>query len=346
MNSWKSFLATISWTLMFLLFFVIFFSKIFIPKWIDEEDNRMSFIIKGFYKEPKDSIDVLFTGNSDVYRGVSPMVLYQKYGITSYNFVSSGQRMWIGLAMLEEALRYQSPKVVFFNVDEVYYTSNLSWAHHKAYDNMRLGLPKLKALLDSSYDRPFIEKLGHIFPVFVYHDRYKELSWSDFKYAFYDYTDVTKGMDLVVGADPYVSDQDYMEKTDEIREIPDLNIEYLNKMKKLCDEAGTKLVLFEVPSPDSWGYDEHNAVAKYALENGLEFLDLNLFLEDIGIDWNLDTFDKGDHLNIYGAEKVSLFLADYLHENFDLENHKNDNWDKQYDLYIKLKEEKENELYN
>lgn len=350
MESLKDFVKTFLWTLLFLLVFLVVASKIFIPKWIDEKDNRMSFIVKGFYKEPKNSIDVLFTGNSDVYRGVSPMVIYEKYGITSYNFVSSGQRMWIGLAMLEEALKYQSPKVVLFNVDELYYTSNASWAHHKVYDNMKFGIPKIKAILDPGYDKPLWQKLGHFFPVFAYHDRYKELSVKDLEYAFYDYTDVTKGMDLVVGSEPYVSEDNYMEETEDIREIPTQNIEYLDKMKKLCEKAGAKFVLFEVPSPDSWNYRQHNAVKEYADKNNLEFLDLNLYLDELDIDWNKDTFDGGDHLNIYGAEKVSLYLAEYLHENFDLENHKEDKkydyWNEHYKEYLKMKEEKENELRN
>ena len=81
----------------FLLIGVLLFlaiSNIVIPKWVTPADNRMSYIMQGFYKEPKNSLDVIFMGNSDVYRGISPITLWDEYGIASYNYVSSGQRMW------------------------------------------------------------------------------------------------------------------------------------------------------------------------------------------------------------------------------------------------------------
>ena len=58
-------------------------SKIFIPKWHSTEDNMISFIVKGFYEEKKNSLDVMFMGNSDMYRGISPMELWIDYGIKS-----------------------------------------------------------------------------------------------------------------------------------------------------------------------------------------------------------------------------------------------------------------------
>lgn len=347
MKSFKNFIITIILTLIMTFGSLYLVSKVFIPKWIDHEGNMMSYIVKGFYKEEKNTIDVLFTGNSDVYRGVSPMALFNEYGITSYNFVSSGQRMWIAYAMLEEALKYQSPKIVFFNVDEVYYTSATNGGTHKVYDNMRFGEAKINAIMDSNYERDFWGKLSHFLPIFAYHDRYKELTILDFKYAFLDYSNPTKGMDLVATQKSLIYDESYMEETEMIRKIPDKNIEYLDKMLDLCKRSGAELILFSIPSPDSWSYRNHNAVDKYAKEHDLKFLDLNLELEEIGINWDLDTSDGGDHLNVYGAEKVALYLGKYLTENYEFVNRKNDvnfsKWNDDYQKYLEIKD-KEIEL--
>ena len=341
MKSFKNFIITIFLTLIMTFGTLCLASKLFIPKWIDHECNMMSYIVKGFYEEEKNTLDVLFTGNSDVYRGVSPMALYNEYGITSYNFVSSGQRMWIAYAMLEEALKYQNPKIVFFNVDELYYTSKTNGGAHKVYDNMLFGKAKINAILDSNYERPFIEKLSHFLPIFTYHDRYKELTALDFKYAFKNYSNPTKGMDLVAIQKSLIYDENYMKKTDEVRKIPDKNIEYLDKMRELCQSKEIEFILVSIPSPDSWSYKNHNAVEAYAQEYNLKFLDLNLELDEIGINWDLDTSDGGDHLNVYGAEKVALYLGKYLTENYEFKNYKDDinysNWNDDYQKYLEIK---------
>ena len=105
--------------------------KVFIPKWITVKDNRMTYIVKGFYEEPKNSLDVIFMGNSDVYRGISPITLWDEYGIASYNFVSSGQRMWTAYYTLEESLKYQKTKLIVLNMDSAFNESNSSESNYR-----------------------------------------------------------------------------------------------------------------------------------------------------------------------------------------------------------------------
>lgn len=347
MKSFKNFIITIILTLVMSSIVLWGVSKIFIPKWITHDDNMMSYIIKGFYKEPKNSLDIIFTGNSDVYRGISPMELYNETGITSYNFVSAGQRMWIAYPMLEEALKTQNPKIVFFNVDEVFFTHTASVGnYHKVYDNLPFGITKIKGVFDSSYDKSKFEKMSHFMPIFAYHSRYSELTKDDFKYAFYDYTNVTKGLDLVAFHKPYIDDVDYMKYTDEVTPIPDTNKEYLDKMVKLCNDNDVEFVLMEVPSADSWNYKKSNAISNYANENNLKFIDFNLVLQEMNFDWSTDTSDGGDHLNIYGAEKVTKYLADYLKDNYDFKSHKDDRkyskWIDEYKKYLDVKQQEIN----
>ena len=343
MDSVKNLIITLVLTC--IMSFVILWgaSKVFIPKWLTDEDNRMSYIIKGFYKEDKNSLDVVFTGNSDVYRGVSPMHLYDETGITSYNFVSAGQRMWIAYPLLEEMFKTQSPKIVFFNVDEVFFQSNASIGnYHKVYDNMPFSVTKIEGVFDYNYKRNVGSKLSHFLPIFAYHSRYNELNREDFKYAFYDYTDYLKGMDLVKYNIPYVDNTDYMAYTEEVAEIPEKTKVYLDKMKELCEENKTELILFELPSADSWSYKKSNAISKYAKENNLKFIDFNLVLDEMSFDWLKDSSDGGDHLNLYGATKVTDYFVKYLNDNYDFKSHKNDKnytlWNEQLEKYKEITE--------
>ncbi len=54
----------------------------------------------------------------------------------------------------------------------------------------------------------------------------------------------------------------------------------------------------------------HNTIRDTAESLGLPYIDGNLL--DLGIDWDTDTYDRGDHLNYSGAAKVTAWLGDYL----------------------------------
>lgn len=68
-------------------------------------------------------------------------------------------------------------------------------------------------------------------------------------------------------------------------------------------------------------------------------LDLNIDRESFGFDWKTDTRDKGNHLNSRGARKTTLFIGEYLKENYKLEDHRRDGkykqWDKDFSEYSK-----------
>ena len=84
------------------------------------------------------------------------------------------------------------------------------------------------------------------------------------------------------------------------------------------------------PSIKNWNYEKHAGVEAYARENKIEYIDMNLFIDEIGIDWVHDTRDKGDHVNFEGAQKVTHFVGNYLKNTGLLSSHKGD---KNYDMW-------------
>ena len=60
----------------------------------------------------------------------------------------------------------------------------------------------------------------------------------------------------------------------------------------------------------------------YAKENELPYIDLNMKTKEIGIDWKTDSYDKGDHLNLHGAQKVTAYMGKYLTENYSMPDHR------------------------
>lgn len=301
-------------------------SRIFIPKWLDNDDNMYTWIRKGFYEEEKDSLDLLFIGNSDVYRGVTPIELWDEYGIASYAYTAPGERIWTGYYLLKEALEYHNPQVIIMDVDNIFTVSHSSSGNYrKVFDNMKNNNVKWEAINDPIYEFSLADKLSYYFPIFIYHNRYSELTKEDFKYAFYNYHFAYKGLDMIGTRMPYENGFDYMAYSSNKKEIPDKNKEYLDNMVKLCKENNIELILMELPSAASWSMEKHNAVLEYAGDNDLTFIDFNLNSDETGFDWTIDTSDGGDHLNVYGAQKITKYLGNYLNSNYDLPDHRNDN---------------------
>ena len=55
------------------------------------------------------------------------------------------------------------------------------------------------------------------------------------------------------------------------------------------------------------------------------------------IDWTKDSYDRGDHLNLSGARKVTSYLGKYIGEKYGMEDRRNDpayqEWDRLAEKY-------------
>ena len=300
-------------------------TKIFMPKWITSKDSRMTYIIKGFYEEPKNSLDVIFMGNSDVYRGISPIVLWDEYGIASYDYATSGQRMWVAYYMLKESLKYQKPKLIVLNMDSAFFEKKIVESNaRQTFDNMKFGTNKIMAITDPVFENSPKEIVTYIFPMLRFHSRWSELKKEDFTKAFESKRFVYKGMDVTVDNEPYNDGYSYMSTGNSKRKIGKKCDKYLNKMIDLCKKNNIELLLIEIPSAESWSNNKSNETKAFADEHDLKFIDLNLNGDEFDFDWKKDTKDKGDHLNVYGATKVSKYLGNYIKQNYDIPDRRND----------------------
>ncbi len=139
----------------------------------------------------------------------------------------------------------------------------------------------------------------------------------------YTYKDESKGYHSNTKVSAASADG-YMKKDDSFADIPERNRGYVKSMKAYCKDHGALLILVSTPSTVNWNMARHNSTHKLAEELGILYLDLNLMNEQVPIDWKKDTYDKGNHLNQSGAEKVTKCIGQYLSESRLLPNHKDD----------------------
>lgn len=116
-------------------------------------------------------------------------------------------------------------------------------------------------------------------------------------------------------------------------------MEYLRKIQDLCQEAGAELVLMGLPNRVfpmqmiyAWTRDLCEKSRALANELGIRYFDVAYDM-DAGLDWMEDTYDNGTHLNMYGAEKVTRAIEQYLMGNFQLEANQDPIWDEMLKKY-------------
>jgi hypothetical protein len=271
-----------------------------------------------YYGEATDH-DVLFIGDCEVFSNFSPVTLYNEYGITSFIRGSAQQLVWQSYYLLEDALLTETPKVVVFNVLALKYGEPQSEAYNRmTLDGMRWGGAKIRAIRASMTAGE--DFMSYLFPLLRYHDRIDQLTAEDWSCWF------TSGAPLSFKG--YLLRTEVRPATDLPTEsydpkLPESSMEWLAKMADLCEEKGIALVLVKSPSIYPRWYPEWDeTVAAFAAARGLRYDNMIAENDAIGIDMQTDTCDMGQHLNVYGAEKLSRFYGAVLQKTYRLPDHR------------------------
>ena len=331
----------ISRALIFMMVFVlifIFLSRVFAVGSSSSEDGMESRITTAYRGEARNSLDVVFTGNSDVYRGISPVDLYDKTGITSAVSGRPNNSPEMIVKDVEDILKYQTPKVIVLETDCLFSGRNKSFVKKQAAAPSPSIFAKLKSTVQEA-DSAIISGINFYFPLIKYHDRWKKLKLSSFishPSGFYAFSN--KGMAYSNKVRPYTSDPDYMENNGSvIRTLSSENAAAFKQIYETCRQKNIRLVLMTVPSANTWNISKSNAVQKLADEYGLTYYDYNRTYP-AGFDWSQDSKDGGNHLNYSGALKVTSDFGDKLQNDLDIQASKltpelQQKWEKDYEHF-------------
>ena len=297
----------------------LFFNRLVTPKYQDELVE--GHLIKEYYDEEMNH-EVIFVGDCEVYANISPMELYKNYGITSYVRGTSQQLIWQSYEIIKETLNYEKPKVIVLNVNSMRYSKPVSEEYNRlTLDNMKWSKNKVDAIKSSMIDKESF--ITYVFPILRYHNRITSLTKEDFKYLFKEKDISHNGFIINKNVKPYTS-LPTMKKLANYK-FDDIDYEYLDKIVSLAKENDIKLVLMKAPSLYPYWYQEYeDQIIEYAKNNDLDYYNFKLFVDDIGIDYETDTYDGGLHLNLDGATKLSKYFGQILIDNYELTDYRSD----------------------
>ncbi len=304
----------VSLALLFLL------QALLMPKYM--QDVKEGALIGEYYDNAGNN-DVVFIGDCEVYENFSPIAMWEQHGITSYIRGSAQQLIWQSYYLMEETFRYETPKVMVFNVLSMKYDTPKSTGNQsqrEAYnrmtlDGMRLSASKWNAIFASmtEEERKWESQFSYLFPLLRYHDRWSQLTAEDFTYWLKKDQVSDQGYLMQVGVKPL--EDEHVERPLVDYSFGENSWYYLDKMVKLCKEKGTQLVLIKAPALSPVWWDQWDAqIEDYANKNDLLYINMLDYQQEIGIDWKTDTYDTGLHLNVYGAEKAAKWFGGVLSE--------------------------------
>lgn len=328
----------------FALVFLLFLQRLFMPKYVSEihEGN----LVEEYYGEEKNH-EVIFIGDCEVFSNVSPVTLWEDYGITSYIRGSAQQLIWQSYYLLEETLKYEKPKVIVFNVLAMKYNEPQNEAYNRmTLDGMKFSGSKLKNIQASL--TPDEDIISYLFPILRYHSRWSSLTGEDFKYLLNRKKVSINGYLMRVDVKP-VTVVPTGKKLPDYR-FGDNSYDYLNRMTSLCKANGINLVLIKSPSIYPYWYPEWDQqIIDFAEQNDLVYINFLNYVDEMGIDFKTDTCDAGLHLNLAGAEKFTGFFGNILSKDFQLEDNRKDPalsriWKEKSDLYIATEKAQREEL--
>lgn len=275
-----------------------------------------------YYQEKNKDFDVIFVGDCEVYENFSPVTLWETYGIHSYIRGSAEQYVWQSYYLLEDTLRYHTPKVVIFNIQAMQFNESQNEAYNRmSLEGMEWSMSKVNAIFASMTEKE--QFLDYVFPILRYHTRWSELTRDDVQYlldskpvshnGYYMRVDVKPAKNVPGGK--ILADYSFGDKA----------WDYLSRMAQLCRDNGIQLILIKAPSLYPYWYPEwERQIETFAQEQNLPYINFLELTEDIGIDYSTDTYDAGLHMNLSGAEKLSTYLGQVLQTQYDIPDRRGD----------------------
>ena len=253
---------------------------------------------KQVIQDQRRQISLISVGNSDLYSGLNPMQLWHDYGITAFNISAAKQNMKLSYYMFKNALMVQKPKCLLLEVDQFFEDREEIEPEGYEYTALAYCYPLFKNSdkWDKIKNKKFVKK---------------EESTHRLNYlGFYDSREVKK----------YKGGFHYMKKTQKREKLPRLTQKYLPQILSLAKENNCEVLFVEFPSQTSWNYQRYNTVYDIAKQHHIPYIDFNVNQYDTGFDWKTDSRDGGNHLNYYGATKMTKFIGEYLKEHYTIED--------------------------
>lgn len=261
-----------------------------------------------FFQEDTDSIDVLCLGASYAYCSTLPAQLYRQTGFTVYDLCAPQLTLQQSYYYLREALQTQSPHAVYLEATGMFFDRYTDYTKVNI-GYMPFGYNRLLATFRAAEPQ---QRLGLLFPLYNYHDRWTEVPVNAlFAKRTDDAIDPWAGFTCLTEAQPQYGRgirQDTL-----VRYRPqayESALQTLTKIQALCAEKNIALYLYIAPAAEVLPQESLIRLVQSVQALALPLYDFNSGdrFAALSLDFAHDFYDPR-HLNLFGAVKFSNALA-------------------------------------
>jgi len=271
----------------------------------------------GYYAQQNETLDVVFVGTSGTFSAWVPMIAWENYGFTSYNFCVNVMGYETLSFAVKEAMKTQKPRVLVidiypFIINHSIKSRNDSETRYNT-DGWKYSLDYFSFLWKELSENK--EKLTYIFDFVKYHNN--DFNWNNYAG---EYPYLNKGYNFL----PWITAKP-AELTDEVVSMDKDRCNYLEDLISICKEIDTNVLFLYYP----WGnvsdtdIGNINYIQKKIEEHGASFFNCELIRDEFSLDYGHDFWGES-HCNIYGAEKITNVLGAYLQKRYQLEDKRGD----------------------
>ncbi len=309
----------------FILFFAIlgqvFSSTTYLFRRANDGRSRMV----GIKNESK--LDVVYIGGSSTFDFWQPLRAWNDCGFTSYCLAENAIKPECYKPLAELAEKYNDPQLyVICAYPFNFYSTAEQWIRGFT-DSMDLTEKARYDLLNQHYRIRDVDDdtdiLSYYIDILEYHENRDNLALEKaWEFLHNEGSSETKGF----AWEPYYKYIDPPQRiiTDDREDLPEGNLEVLRDFTEYLKMTGKEALFVAIPNVPSNGYRaQYNTIMDAVEEAGFTFLDLNDYYDEIGIDFTNDYYNDS-HVNPIGAKKYTQFLENYIVDNYELPDHRDD----------------------
>lgn len=308
------------------IFLFVFFVIYVVLTYMKKPENVDLRNITGFYAEEKNTLDMVYIGGSAAFVYWQPLKAYEEYGIASYNFATNSIQVELYKYMIKEVMKRQNPKLLVLDARGFQYRDYDLKPKEASYRNVLTGTPLNKdkiEFIENNIPKYLKEETtSYKHDLFLYHTVLENRNFENiFNMIFNKNKNDLKGFYFVPNAKRM---KKLRFRTDKVTSPSWTTINILNDLLEYLNTLDIEVLFIVSPYIEMEEEKEiFNCIELIIEKAGYNFVDSNEYYKDMKIDYDTDFYDY-NHMNIYGSDKYTEFLSEYIEENYDLLDRRKD----------------------